>query len=198
MAALTVICFCRCKTVIHPNMSVKTKKCGVQFDPPALVLLYSDGRDTRRKTIPLRNFKSSSDISKAVDELCSTSRYQTVLSTVSRSQLHRLLTIVQLNMQGVDLDDSLKKLERDNDVTTNSKAAANVTGGNATVKTVDSQEDLNKLSDDELAVRKAKMDEVFEKNRKKFGDNDYTYEVNVEFEPQKGSEWDSSGSDHSF
>ncbi len=70
------------------------------------------------------------------------------------------------------LDDALKKLQKNSDkeVTTNGKATDSVTvplTNNNAVKTVDSQEDLNKLGNEELAARKATMDQVFEKNRKK-------------------------------
>lgn len=51
--------------------------------------------------------------------------------------------------------------------------------------------DLNKLDDYELDKRKAAMDEDFEKNRIRPGDEDYVYDKEVEFNEGKiESGWD--------
>ena len=53
------------------------------------------------------------------------------------------------------------------------------------------EEDLNKLDDYELDKRKAAMDENFEKNRLRPGDEDYVYDKEVEFNEGKiESGWD--------
>jgi len=52
---------------------------------------------------------------------------------------------------------------------------------------------LNQLSSEDLAQHKAKMDVTFFKNQKKPGDQDYVYDVQVDF-PEEGSQpcgWDS-------
>lgn len=43
----------------------------------------------------------------------------------------------------------------------------------------DSEEDLNKLDDDELQKKKAHMDVGFEKNKKRPGDVGYQYDIQV-------------------
>jgi hypothetical protein len=53
-----------------------------------------------------------------------------------------------------------------------------------------SGKDLNKVSEDELADVKAKMDVVFEKNRKTKRDEGYQYDLQVDFKPTQSSEWD--------
>ena len=60
-----------------------------------------------------------------------------------------------------------------------------VTGENST-------EDLNRVDEDELAKRKAKMDLLYEANRLKPGDEGYVYDKEVGFEDGKmESGWDS-------
>ena len=55
-----------------------------------------------------------------------------------------------------------------------------------------SQEDLNKVSDEELAKRKAEMDRGFEANRLKPGDEGYQYDIEKNFGGEKiESGWDS-------
>ena len=51
--------------------------------------------------------------------------------------------------------------------------------------------DLNKATDEELVVAKAKMSVQFEENRLKPGDNDYVWDKQVSFAPpEEASEWD--------
>lgn len=62
---------------------------------------------------------------------------------------------------------------------------------------LDPTQDLNKLDDDELARKKGKMDELFEKNRKKKHDPDFVYDVDVEFSAnnQEKCSWDEESDD---
>lgn len=57
------------------------------------------------------------------------------------------------------------------------------------------EEDLNKLSDEELNKRKAKMDELFELNRCHKDDPDFVYDLQVQFPENSVREtcsWDQS------
>lgn len=59
------------------------------------------------------------------------------------------------------------------------------------VRDVDySKFDLNKLSTEELAKHKKKMDEVFLQHQKKPGDPDFVYDVREEFNPKESNDWD--------
>lgn len=61
------------------------------------------------------------------------------------------------------------------------------------------EEDLNKVTEDELEERKAEMDILFEANRIKPGDKGYEYDREVEFGGAKiESGWDSASSDLEF
>ena len=65
---------------------------------------------------------------------------------------------------------------------------------------IDPEEDLNKVDDDVLARKKAIMNDTFEKNCKKPGDPNYTYDVEVDFNTAvvETSGWDSDGSADEF
>ena len=177
--------------------STSVKKCGVQFEPPALIFLYSKGQDMRRKTIPLRNFSNKSDISTTVNELYSKDRYKDVVNLVPKDQLKRLVTILRNKMNGITLGESLDSLKKETEQSNLEKKLPSSDRNSNIDLSQTSQEDLNKASDEYLAIRKAQMNETFQKNQKKKDDVDFQYDVEVEFEPQKNSEWDSE-SEHSF
>jgi hypothetical protein len=51
-------------------------------------------------------------------------------------------------------------------------------------------DDLNRVSDSELAAKKAEMDKLFRANTLKPGDQGYVYDKQIEFQPTEDSEWD--------
>lgn len=59
---------------------------------------------------------------------------------------------------------------------------------------LDPDEDLNKLSDEELARKKGQMDKLFEKNRRHKDDPDFVYDLEVDFikSTQERCSWDES------
>ena len=58
-----------------------------------------------------------------------------------------------------------------------------------------SQEDLNKLGEDQLKEKKAEMDVLFEANRIQPGDDGYEYDKEMDFSGSKiECGWDSDGS----
>jgi len=54
----------------------------------------------------------------------------------------------------------------------------------------DLDEDLNKLDNEALKQKKAKMDVLFNKNQKKPGDQDFQYDLQEDFNPKFANEWD--------
>ncbi|XP_018596633.2 centrosomal protein of 19 kDa [Scleropages formosus] len=157
-------------------MSFLAKRCGVKFDPPSIVLVYeeSDTKKMRQRIMPVRNFSKFSDCNKAAERLKNNERHRVYLEGVSRKQLERLHVVLRDRLRGRTLEESLAAMEPDPD------------------------EDLNKLGDDELARRKARMDELFERNRKRQGDPDFVYDLEVEFHTEDAKEpcsWDEDESD---
>ncbi|XP_058043185.1 centrosomal protein of 19 kDa [Ahaetulla prasina] len=162
------------------GMAYVAKKCGIQLQPPSIVLIYEDQckKNLRKRIMPIRDFTKFSDCGKAAEQLKNNPRHKTYLEGVSLAQLKKLHNLLRCHLQGQTLSQSLKQIEQN--------------------ETVDPEEDLNKLNDEELAQRKRIMDELFEKNRKRKEDPDFIYNVEVEF-PQDNEletcEWDSETED---
>lgn len=156
-------------------MSFQAKRCGVQFSPPSIVLIYvnKDTSKLRKRVIPVRSFSEFSDYSKAAERLKNHPRHRDYLQSVTQSQLERLHIILRDHMKGVSLEQSLASFR------------------------LDPEQDLNQLDDDELARKKGKMDELFEKNRKTKDDPDFVYDVDVEFSMnnQEKCSWDEESDD---
>lgn len=160
-------------------------KCGLRFDPPTLVITYKDWKANklRRRSMPLRSFTMHSNISSAIKELTENKRHARFVQLLPEAQLHRLLTIMKDKLCGMSLEVSIA---RNNDI-----------------DTLDPNEDLNKVDPETLTRKKLQMDSTFEKNRKKPGDPDFQYNIEIDFETELGSVetsgWDSGdGSDPEF
>ncbi|XP_061894729.1 centrosomal protein of 19 kDa [Entelurus aequoreus] len=140
-------------------MGFVAKRCGVCFNPPSIVVIYVDKDDNnvRKRVIPVRNFCITSDCCLVAEGLKNHPRHEDYLERVPQIQLERLLVILRDHLHGFTLTHSLASLQ------------------------VDPNEDLNKLDDEALALKKKRMDEVFEKNRTRNGDPDFVYDLEVDF-----------------
>ncbi|XP_036969615.1 centrosomal protein of 19 kDa [Acanthopagrus latus] len=156
-------------------MSFEAKRCGVQFSPPSVVLIYEDKetKRVRKRIIPVRNFSKYSDHSMAAERLKNHPRHRDYLEGVSQSQLEKLHIILRDHMQGLSLEESLTSFRLDPD------------------------EDLNKLDDEKLARKKGQMDEMFERNRRRKDDPDFVYNVEKDFTKttQEKCSWDEESDD---
>lgn len=162
-------------------MSIKAKKCGVTFAPPSIIVIYEseDTKKMRKRVIPVRNFFQFSDCGRAAERLKHHARHSLYLESVPLAQLERLHTVLRDHLRGLTLEESL--------------AAQRGPDPN--------DEDLNKLSDEELNRRKAQMDVVFERNRRHKDDPDFVYDIEVEFPQNSVREtcsWDEDRSDDEF
>lgn len=92
------------------------------------------------------------------------------LERVPQSQLEKLHVILRDHLQGFSLEHSLASFN------------------------VDPDEDLNKLGDEELARKKGKMEELFERNRRGKDDPDFVYDIEVDFtkNAEEICSWDES------
>lgn len=154
------------------NEAIKPLKIGVRFKHPAIVLLYQEGSKYRKRIMPIRGLKKNSAVSIISGEL--KEHHSKYLADVPDLKIEKMLRLIQNDMKGLDLDESLLELEKE--------------------FSVDPDENLNDLSDDQLKRKKNIMDLTFEKNRKKPGDPDFQYDVEVDFSQVAGIEssvWDS-------
>nr|XP_056705289.1 centrosomal protein of 19 kDa [Euleptes europaea] len=161
-------------------MSFIAKKCGIQLQPPSIILIYEDQlkNNVRKRIMPVRNFSKYSDCSRAAEQLKNNPRHKTYLEGVSMEQLQKLHSLLRGHLGGQSLSQSLKQIQLK--------------------VTIDPEENLNQLDDKELAKRKKIMDELFEKNRKKKDDPDFVYNVEVDFPQEEELEscgWDADSDD---
>ena len=161
---------------------ITLKKCGVRFDPPAVIITYiSTNGKLHRRTMPLRNFNKRSGVPRVAEELKNNTRHRKYLEHLPLPQLEKLVSIIRDKMNGITLENSLRM--------------------NAKLTDLDPEEDLNKVDAETLKRKKALMEEAFNKNRKQIGDEDFVYDVEVDFEGGGGGgtvetcEWDSNSDD---
>lgn len=131
----------------------------------------------RKRIIPVRNFSKCSDCCMAAERMKHHIRHRAYLESVSLGQLERLHIVLRDHMQGHSLEHTLASLR------------------------LDPEEDLNKLDDEELARKKAQMDKLFERNRRRKDDPDFVYDLEVEFKGEVAREpcsWDEEESDDGF
>ncbi|XP_040025909.2 centrosomal protein of 19 kDa [Gasterosteus aculeatus] len=156
-------------------MSFEAKRCGVQFNPPSIILIYEhkDTKRVRKRVMPVRSFSKYSDYRMAAEKLKNHPRHRDYLRGVSQGQLENLHVILRDHMEGLSLEHSLASFH------------------------LDPEEDLNKLDDDRLARKKGQMDELFQRNRRRESDPDFVYDVEKEFgkSGQEKCSWDEESDD---
>lgn len=151
---------------------VKPLKIGVRFKQPALVLLYEEKSKYRKRIMPIRGLKKNSAVSLVASDM--KEHHAKYLSGVPDFKIEKMLRLIQNDMRGLDLEESLQELEKE--------------------FSIDPDENLNELTDEQLKRKKEIMNMTFEKNRKKPGDPDFQYDVQVDFSEVAGIEssiWDS-------
>ncbi|XP_028609645.1 centrosomal protein of 19 kDa [Grammomys surdaster] len=161
-------------------MKYIAKKCGVRFQPPAMILIYENETEgkSRQRIMPVRNFSKFSDCTRAAEQLKNNPRHRSYLEQVSLKQLEKLFVFLRGSLQGQSLTETMEQIRRET--------------------TIDPEEDLNKLDDKELAKKKSIMDELFEKNQKRKDDPSFVYDVEVEFPQEEqllSCSWDTASVD---
>lgn len=160
-------------------MMYTAKKCGIRFQPPAIILIYENevkGKN-RQRIMPVRNFSKFSDCTRAAEQLKNNPCHKSYLEQVSPKQLEKLFTLLRGHLCGQSLAATMEQIQRE--------------------RTIDPEEDMNKLDDKELAKRKSIMDELFEKNQKKKDDPDFVYDIEVAFvqDELQSCGWDTESAD---
>ena len=128
--------------------------------------------------MPLRNFNKKSGIHRVTEDLKSNDRHEKYLDQIPLHQLEKLITVIQDKMNGLSLEESLRK--------------------NNEMSAMNPDEDLNKVDEETLKRKKIVMEQSFLKNSKKIGDDNFQYDVEMDFEGAiESCDWD-SGSDNEF
>ena len=89
-------------------------------------------------------------------------------------------------------DENAKESEEinNNNRNSNGKANTNTNTNTNSLYNFDENEDLNKLTKEELDEKKKHMDEFYNKNNIKFGDEGYEYDIRKDFSNDGYAEWD--------
>jgi len=154
------------------------KKLCFKIEPPTIVLFYqldASGK-LHRRSIPIRNLNEKSRVAEIIKDLYNT-HHGKYLKKIPEKQLHKLLS--KLHSQVYGNDDA-------------SRPGPGIA----------ENENFNRLGDDDLNKVKDKMSVSFEKNRVKPGDENWKYDVEIDFEENGGNKiesgWDSDESDNEF
>ncbi|GFT11266.1 centrosomal protein of 19 kDa [Nephila pilipes] len=158
---------------------VKPLQIGVRFKQPAVVLVYEENSKYRKRIMPVRELKKNSSVASLASDF--KEHHAKYLKDVPNFKIEKMLRLIQNDMKGLELEESLQEINKE--------------------FSVDPEENLNDVDDTELKRKKEIMDVTFEKNRKKPGDPDYKYDVEVDFSQVAGIEssiWDSEKDDDEF
>lgn len=94
---------------------VTVKKCGLRFEPPAIVLIYSRqslfGTELRSRTIPAKDVKTS-PIATVARNMKSCERHRQYLEQVPDWQIEKLLKMLKEKSQGRRKEDIIKDVRR--------------------------------------------------------------------------------------
>jgi len=155
-------------------MEISVKKIGVSFKGPNLILVYSCNGVTRKRDMPVRDLTVNSDCSAVASAL--KRRHSKYLDSVSDIVIEKLIMLAREHLGGATLKEGLSNVE-------------------AFLK-IDPEEDLNKLTDNELKKKKQIMDLTFDRNSVGKDHPDFIYDKRIEFTPNgvKG-DWDSDNED---
>ena len=94
------------------SSGIVLKRCGVRFDPPAIVVIYTSrsSSNVHRRTMPLRKFTKRSSVVHAVEELRSKCRHQRYLEQISTPQLERLVGMIHDRLNGLSRAEVIGKV----------------------------------------------------------------------------------------
>merc|ERR1712218_40433 len=152
------------------RMDIAVKKIGVSFQGPNLVLVYSSNGITRKRNMPIRDLTANSDCNAVANTI--KRRHSKYLDSVSDIMIEKLVMLAKENLRGATLKEGLSSVE--------------------VYMKIDPEEDLNKLTDNELKKKKQIMDLTFNKNSVVKDHPDFIYDKRVEFNPNGGKgDWDS-------
>lgn len=159
----------------YSAMDCTAEKCGITVNPPAFILIYKSSNKLRKKVMPLRHFKSDSNIQFIAHDL--KKRHQ--LENVPLIKIEKMLRLLQELLKGVNKTQAVEKIDEEFSIKMN--------------------EDLNKLSIQEIEVQKQLMDSIFTKNQIKKEDPDFVYDKQIDFNSTtEESNWDKEADSEDF
>jgi centrosomal protein CEP19 len=92
--------------------SITPIKLGVKFDPPSIVLYYRDKSKLRSRQIPCRDVDILTDVTLYVDKFKVNPKNKTYFEKVSNKRIEKVVFILQDNMKGYTLKESLQRAKK--------------------------------------------------------------------------------------
>jgi len=174
---------------------VVPKSFGLKYDPPSIALVYEMDGKLRKRTMPVRKVQATSDPSALATQLTQTHQSLLGPDVVSHEQIVRLMTkLVQHAAKAPPAPAPGAPAPAAAAPVAASATGALAAGGDSGTD----GDDLNKVSAEELAARKAAMEVDFERNRVKPGDAAFRHDKRIEFAPaEESNEWDDELEDFS-
>jgi centrosomal protein CEP19 len=94
------------------NNTITPIKVGVKFDPPSLILVYRDKSKLRSRTIPAKGVDILTDIRVYVQQFKKEPKNKVFFDKISNNKLEKILFILQDNMKGYTLDESIERAKK--------------------------------------------------------------------------------------
>ncbi|OBS64949.1 hypothetical protein A6R68_06519 [Neotoma lepida] len=100
---------------LYMKMKCVAKKCGVRFQPPAIILIYDNETQgkSRQRIMPVRNFSKFSDCTRAAEQLKNNPWHKSYLEEVSLKQLEKLFVFLRGYLQGQSLAETMEQIQRE-------------------------------------------------------------------------------------
>lgn len=94
-------------------------KLGVRFDPPSIILIYRERGKLRKRQIPVKNIDILTDISIYAANFKKDTKYKKFFDKVTISKIEKIVFILQDNMKGYTLTESLERAKKYDDPSKN-------------------------------------------------------------------------------
>lgn len=108
--------------------SITPIRLGLKFDPSSIILVYRDRSKLRNRTIPAKNLDILSNITLYVEQFKNNPKHKKYFEKISNNKLEKMFFILQDNMKGYTLKESLERAKKfdtslnDSDIKTDQKS----------------------------------------------------------------------------
>jgi len=96
-------------SLLGDKEEVTLLKCGVRFNPPAVIVTYTVSSKTRRRIMPLRNFSKNSGVQRVATELRHNARHKRYLEGMPVAQLEKLISMLNDQLNGMSCKEVVAK-----------------------------------------------------------------------------------------
>ena len=157
------------------NNDYDPQRFGLSYDPPEIVVEYqkkSNGKLYHHK-IKFHEITPDSKTSEMIEEMYKKHEHYLNHKRINKQEIINLVEKLK--------DKYLKSLKEKEEKSSDSLSYD-----------YEKDEDLNKVSEEELKKKKKQMNVQFERNNIKVGDKNYQYDVRKDFDNNGKAEWDDS------